>query len=189
MVDVLNAFLIRPYEPADHAAVRALVIDINRELAPTAMRAAFEDYIARSLRDEIDRIPEYYAARRGCFFVALAGDTLVGIFGLEGLETEAAELRRMYVHRDHRRGGIARRLLDHAEEICRQAGCHRLTLSTSELQPAALTLYRRSGYRLIREEFSTADTNKQVGGLRRFYFEKEFVSGSQRGNRSASSAT
>jgi len=173
MVDVANAFLIRPYEPADHAAVRAVVIDINRELAPAAMRAVFEDYIARSLRDEIDRIPEYYAARGGCFFVALTGDTLVGTFGLEGLNSEAGELRRMYVHRDHRRSGIARRMLDHAERIGRQAGCRRLTLSTSELQTAALAFYRRSGYRLVREEFSTADTNKQVGGLRRFHFEKE----------------
>jgi putative acetyltransferase len=173
MVDVGNALLIRPYEPADHAAVRALVVEVNRELAPAAMRAAFEDYIARSLRDEIDRIPEYYAARGGRFFVALAGDTLVGIFGLEGLNTAAAELRRMYVQPDHRRGGMARRMLDYAEQACRFAGCSRLTLSTSELQPAALALYRSSGYNLVREEFSTADTNKQVGGLRRFHFEKK----------------
>jgi putative acetyltransferase len=173
MVDVGNALLIRPYEPADHAAVRTLVIDVNRELAPAAMRATFEDYITRSLREEIDRIAGYYAARGGRFFVALAGDTLVGTFGLEGLNSEAAELRRMYVHRDHRRGGIGRRMLDHAEQTCRQSGCLRLTLSTSELQPAALAFYRRSGYRLVREEFSTADTNKQVGGLQRYYFEKE----------------
>jgi putative acetyltransferase len=173
MDDFAGSLRIRLYEPTDHTAVRALVIDVNRELAPAAMRSAFEDYIARSLGDEIDRIPEYYAARGGRFFVALAADTLVGIFGLEGLDTEAAELRRMYVRRDHRGRGIARRMLDRAEEACREAGCRRLTLSTSELQPAALALYRRSGYQLMREEFSTVDTNKQVGGLHRFYFEKE----------------
>src|SRR5579872_3077012 len=111
MVDVANPLLIRPYEPADHAAVRALVIEINRELAPPAMRSVFEDYIARSLRDEIDRIPEYYAERAGRVLVALSGDTLVGMFGLEGLNGEAAELRRMYVRRDHRGRGIARRML------------------------------------------------------------------------------
>ncbi len=54
----------------------------SRAGACPAMRSAFEDYIARSLRDEIDRIPEYYATRGGRFFVALAADTLVGIFGL-----------------------------------------------------------------------------------------------------------
>jgi putative acetyltransferase len=168
-----GGLVIRRYAPGDHAAVRTLVIDVNRELAPPAMREAFEDYIARSLRDEVDRIPAYYAEHGGAFFVALEAGALAGIFGIEGLDREAAELRRMYVRRDRRRGGIARAMLARAEEICRDAGCLRLTLSTSELQPAALALYRRSGYRLVREVTSTADTNKAVAGLRRYHFEKD----------------
>jgi putative acetyltransferase len=175
MHDAAQSLLIRAYEPGDHDAVRALVIAVNRELAPADRIGAFEDYIARSLREEIDRIPAYYAERGGRFFVALAGGTLVGMFGLEGLDTDRAELRRMYVRRDRRRSGIAGRMLDRAERTCREAGCRCLTLSTSELQQAALAFYRRSGYRLVREEFSTADTNKQVGGLRRFNFEKELA--------------
>ena len=48
----------------------------------------------------------------------------------------------------------------------------RLDLSTSELQDAALSLYRSVGYRLVREEVA-ATSNKTVGaGIRRFYFEK-----------------
>jgi len=175
MTDIAAGFVIRPYEPSDHAAVRAIVIDINRELAPATMREAFEDYIARSLREEIDRIPEYYAARGGGFFVALDASALIGTFGLEGLNTDAAELRRMYVRRDRRRSGIAGQMLRYAEALCREAGCRRLTLSTSELQQAALALYRKSGYRLLREEVSTAETNKAVAGLHRFYFEKELI--------------
>ena len=106
--------------------------------------------------------------------MALEGNALVGTFGLEGLNTDAAELRRMYVRRDRRRSGIARQMLCHAEALCRAAGCGRLTLSTSELQQAALALYRKNGYRLVREEVSRADSNKAVGGLQRFFFEKEF---------------
>ena len=165
--------LIRPYEPGDYAAVRALVIAINRELAPDAMRVAFEDYISRSLAEEIDRIPDYYTARGGGFWVASEGDAVVGTFGLEAVNSDAAELRRMYVAADRRRRGIARQMLDFAEQICRDAGCQRLTLSTSELQPEALAFYRGRGYRLIREEISTAETNKAVAGLRRFYFETD----------------
>jgi GNAT superfamily N-acetyltransferase len=166
--------LVRPYRPADYAAVRDLVVDVNRELAPAAMRTAFEDYITRSLSEEIDRIPEYYGARGGGFWIAtVVDDVVVGTFGLERMDTNAAELRRMYVARDRRRSGIARLMLCRAETLCREAGCGWLTLSTSELQGAALELYRRSGYRLVREELSTAETNKAVAGLRRFYFEKE----------------
>jgi putative acetyltransferase len=173
MPDGAAGLVIRPYASGDHAAVRALVIAINRELAPAAMRAAFEDYIARSLSEEIDRIPEYYGERRGGFFVALDGDALVGCFGLEGLNVDAAELRRMYVRRDRRRIGIAEAMLRRAEELCRESGCRRLTLSTSELQQGALALYRKGGYRLVREEVSTAETNKAIAGLHRFHFEKE----------------
>ena len=65
-------------------------------------------------------------------------------------------------------------MLSYAEALCRESGCRRLTLSTSELQQAAIALYRKTGYRLVREEVSTAETNKAVAGLHRFHFEKEF---------------
>jgi putative acetyltransferase len=79
----------------------------------------------------------------------------------------------MYVTPAARRKGVARTMLTHAEHVCRETGCDKLVLSTSELQPAALALYRASGFELVREEVAQARTNKTVGsGLRRFHFEK-----------------
>jgi putative acetyltransferase len=164
---------IRRYAGVDHAAVRDLFVRVNRELASPDMRAAFEDYIVRALQDEIDRLSDYYAGKQGAFFVAMDGATLVGMFGLEGLGTPSAELRRMYVEQAHRGSGLARAMLAHAEQACRDSGTPLLTLSTSELQQAALAFYRKSGYALVREETAAAQTNKTVGGnIRRFYFEK-----------------
>ena len=63
-----------------------------------------------------------------------------------------------------------------AEAECRAAGYRALMLSTSEIQEAAIGLYRASGYRLVREEVATAESNKTVGsGVRRFHFIKEFA--------------
>ena len=164
---------IRRYAEADHAAVRALFFRINRDLAPPAMRQAVEDYIARSLAEEIDRLGAYYDEHRGAFFVVYDGPALAGMFGLEGLGTASAELRRMYVDRVYRGTGLAQTMLAHAEQVARDAGTPVLELSTSELQGAALAFYRKSGYRLMREETAPAQTNKTVGGnIRRFYFEK-----------------
>jgi putative acetyltransferase len=169
-------FAIRRYAESDHAAVRALFIAVNRELAPRDLRAAFEGYITRSLEEEIDRLSDYYAGKQGAFFIALESETLAGMFGLEGLGTHAAELRRMYVDPAYRRHGLARMMLQRAEEICREAGTFVLTLSTSELQQAALAFYRNAGYRLVREETATAQSNKTVGGdIRRYYFEKDLA--------------
>ena len=54
---------------------------------------------------------------------------------------------------------------------CRRQKIFRLEPSTSELQEAALSFYRNSGYRLIREDLTQIGSNKTVGtGLRRFYF-------------------
>jgi putative acetyltransferase len=170
-------FDFRRHRDSDHAAVRDLFIRINRELARPDLRDAFESYMAVSLRDEIDRLADYYAERQGAFFVVRDGDTLAGVFGLEQLGAASAELRRMYVDAAYRRQGLARMMLEFAEQTCRDAGTRVLTLSTSELQQAALALYRKFGYRLLREETGAAQSNKTVGSIRRYHFEKELARG------------
>ena len=169
---------IRPYEAQDQAAVRDLFIRVNRELAPAHLKEPFEAYIALSLREEIDRIPAYYAASRGAsFWVAADKNGLVGNFGLEPVDA-GLELRRMYVDPRARRQGLGRLMLAHAEFVAREQGHARIVLSTSELQSAAIRLYRVAGYHLIREEVATTATNRTVGsGLRRYYFEKPIVGG------------
>jgi putative acetyltransferase len=79
----------------------------------------------------------------------------------------------MYVDPSVRRGGIASMMLQFAEEESRRRGKGKMTLSTSELQQAAIGLYKKEGYHLIREIVATTGTNKTIGrGIRRFYFEK-----------------
>jgi putative acetyltransferase len=137
------------------------------------MRDTFEAYITRSLAEEIDRIVAYYAERDGGFWVALRDNKIAGMFGLERVARDTLELRRMYVDPSMRRSGIARQMLRYAETECRRRAIHRLELSTSELQSAALALYQGEGYVLLREAIAEASSNKTVGaGIRRFYFEK-----------------
>ena len=102
--------LIRHYEDRDAVRVRTLFIDVNGALAAPSLSSAFEHYIALALREEIGRIGEYYAGPRRGFWVAdNAAGALVGMFGLEPAdETNAVELRRMYVAPQARRQGIAR---------------------------------------------------------------------------------
>ncbi len=164
---------IRAFAQEDTKQVRALFIAANRQLAPPHLRDAFEAYIAQSLVEEIDRIADYYAERDGSFWVAIIGDRLLGMFGLERIADGVMELRRMYVDAAARRRGIARKMLQFAEDECRRRRMFRLDLSTSELQGAALSLYRGAGYRLVREAAAVATSNKTVGaGINRSYFEK-----------------
>jgi GNAT superfamily N-acetyltransferase len=166
---------IRPFAENDASQVRELFITVNRLLSPPDLHDAFEAYIERALAEEIDRITAYYGERDGGFWVAIRDDNkLVGTFGLERASHDAMELRRMYVDPDARRRGIARQMLRFAEDECRKRKIVRLERSTSELQSAALALYRNAGYQLNRENFSEIASNKTVGfGLRRFYFGKD----------------
>ena len=164
---------IRQFIEADAAQVRELFIEVNRLLAPANLKDAFESYIDLSLREEIDRISDYYQERSGSFWVALIDAKVVGMFGLEQSGPGAMELRRMYVDPIQRRNGIGAKLLKFAEDNCRANDLHRLDLSTSETQPGALSLYRNSGYDLVREEIAEAANNKTIGrGIRRYYFKK-----------------
>lgn len=168
---------IRPFSPADALRVRELFVTVNRLLAPPDLREAFEGYIFRSLEEEIDRIDDYYNAREGGFWIATAKGCSVGMFGLEPAPAGAMELRRMYVDPTQRRRGIARQMLQFAEDECRRRGASRLQLSTSELQGDALALYRHAGYTLVREEIAVTSSNKTLGGgLRRYHFEKQLQS-------------
>ena len=167
---------IRPFEDGDAALVEDLFVRVNRELAPPDMREAFEAYIARSLAEEMGRIAEYYQEHGGGFWVARQNDRIAGMFGLERCASDAMELRRMYVDRLARRTGLGRAMLRYAEAECRRRDVRRVELSTSELQPAALALYKSEGYRLMREASADRSSNKTVGGgILRYYFEKDLA--------------
>jgi putative acetyltransferase len=162
---------IRRYCDSDADAVEDLFTTVNRLLAPADLKDSFENYVTSSITEEIGRIPDYYHEHKGSFWVATSADQMAGMYGLEAAGEREMELRRMYVGPEFRRQGIARQMLEHAEDHCRSNGINILHLSTSELQPAALSLYKAAGYRLLREEVAETVTNKTIGGgIRRYYF-------------------
>ncbi|MEV7284279.1 GNAT family N-acetyltransferase [Streptomyces sp. NPDC093252] len=64
----------------------------------------------------------------------------------EGNEDGDAELKRMFVVRDLRGRGLARRILTALEDDARAAGRVRMVLETGTEQPEAVALYASSGY-------------------------------------------
>ncbi|MEU3251274.1 GNAT family N-acetyltransferase [Streptomyces sp. NPDC006997] len=64
----------------------------------------------------------------------------------EGNEDGDAELKRMFVIREVRGLGLARRILTALEDDARTAGRTRMVLETGTQQPEAIALYTSSGY-------------------------------------------
>lgn len=59
------------------------------------------------------------------------------------------ELKRMFVHPDHRGTGVSTALLAASENAARDQGLSRLILQTGDRQPDAVRLYEKSGYARI----------------------------------------
>ncbi|MER5463078.1 GNAT family N-acetyltransferase [Streptomyces sp. NPDC002668] len=71
----------------------------------------------------------------------------------EGYSDGDAELKRMYVIREARGLGLARRILAALEDDARAAGRTRMVLETGTKQPEAIALYTSSGYTLCTTKF------------------------------------
>jgi GNAT superfamily N-acetyltransferase len=164
--------MIRPYIDTDRDSVIALFRQFMDELTPPERRADFAAYVERAIEEELGRIGEYYLGRSGQGFWVADSGGVIGMVGIERESGEAAELRRMAVETSHRRRGIARALLAHAEAFCREQGYRKIVLNTSERQAAARRLYESSGYRYLAAAAPAETTHKRVGGLKRYYYEK-----------------
>jgi GNAT superfamily N-acetyltransferase len=94
-----------------------------------------------------------FAPPAGAFFIGYSGGTPVAMGGWRwhlaplGIPADRpAEIKRMYVVESLRGRGLARRLLGHLEDSARAAGADAIVLETGRRQPAAVALYRSSGY-------------------------------------------
>jgi putative acetyltransferase len=86
---------------------------------------------------------------RGVYVIAYAGQVPLGSGSLRPLDQDTAEVQRLYVHRDHRRQGVARAVLAHLEGEARRQGYSALRLETGNKQTSAMALYEAYGFRRI----------------------------------------
>jgi GNAT superfamily N-acetyltransferase len=131
------------FAPADRddPEVRALYADFIRE-ADGPLGIDLEPDIAAGPPDEL-------AGPNGVLLLARVEGEPAAIGGVRFLDTEAAEVKSMYVAPGHRGRGLARDLLSELERIAHERGCRRVQLDTSDYLTSAIGLYRGAGYREV----------------------------------------
>ena len=123
--------VIRCYQPSNYDQVAALWSRINRELAPAGMEKLFEQYIATTISSELVRLSEVFSeAKKNAFWVVDRHGGIAGCFGIQSHSETDTELRRMYLGREFRGAGVAKRMLECAEELARSLGFHKMLVST-----------------------------------------------------------
>jgi len=81
--------------------------------------------------------------------VAYVDDHSVGCGAFRPYDAQSVEIKRMFVHQDHRGRGVATMILDALEGWAREAGFDASILETGFNQPEAIALYTKAGYSVI----------------------------------------
>jgi len=98
-------------------------------------------------RQDLGDIEKSYVAPGGAFCVLEDQDgAIIGVYGLYSVTGDTCELRKMYLHRDHRGIGFGRLLLDDALASAKKLGFKRVTLETASVLKEAIALYERYGF-------------------------------------------
>lgn len=77
------------------------------------------------------------------------GEQTVGCGAIKKFNSEAMEIKRMYVQNDFRSRGIAQLILEALEAWSLELGIEKCILETGKRQPEAISLYRKAGYTII----------------------------------------
>jgi len=97
---------------------------------------------------EMRRYPaEEFAAPHGALLILQEEGQTVAGGAFRRYDEQTAELKRIWTHAEHRRRGLARRVLAELEAEAERRGYRRLSLTTGPRQPEAKNLYLATGYR------------------------------------------
>jgi putative acetyltransferase len=118
--------------------------------AAALLQALDEDLLARYPRHNIHGVElRQLDGGRGLFVVARLNGLAIGCGAIRLLEEGIGEIKRMFVHPDARRLGVARKVLATLEETAKKLGYTTLRLETGTRQPEAIALYEKHGYHRI----------------------------------------
>jgi GNAT superfamily N-acetyltransferase len=140
-----DGYLIRTFEPDDAAAAWDLHVEGLIDNSTDVHQDPAWDADVRA-------IPEHYLISGSHFWVVADADRLVATSAVRRIDETTAEIKRMRVTRTHRRRGIARLLVEIAEDFCRRNGYQRIILDTTDRQQAAQRLYESLNYTRTHEE-------------------------------------
>jgi ribosomal protein S18 acetylase RimI-like enzyme len=121
---------IRPFQPDDQAAV----IDLWRRCG-----------LVRPQNDPAKDVLRKLEVRPDLFLVAIDDGRIVGSV-MAGYEGHRGWINYLAVSPEHRRAGIGRELMAHAEMLLRQAGCPKINLQVRSDNAEVIGFYRAIGY-------------------------------------------
>jgi len=96
---------------------------------------------------DLDHLIEgYFECKDSCFWVAECDDFIVGMIGVQRIDEDAAEMRRLRVRDEFRRNGIGSRLMEHAISFCREREFLKVVLDVRIERVSAISMFDTFGF-------------------------------------------
>lgn len=111
-----------------------------------------DDYLNDIVGGEKNRqkyIPHNTTGDIGDALVAYAAGEAVGCAAFRMIDEWTAEVKRMFVLKEHRGRGVAREIMQTLETAAKEEGFSRLVLESGEPLKESLSLYLKLGYAII----------------------------------------
>jgi GNAT superfamily N-acetyltransferase len=138
---------------------RFVYVSVHDPLAQPLLDELAYEYSSRyaglidkdEIAKEMQRYPaEAFAPPQGAFVLLLRdGQAIAGGAFMPHADPGTTEFKRIWASRNHRRQGLARRVLAELEAQALRQGYTRVYLGTGPRQPEAVGLYQTSGYTLL----------------------------------------
>ncbi|SHI33285.1 GNAT family N-acetyltransferase [Flavobacterium terrae] len=113
------------------------------------LSALFDEYLVDIDGDEREFFAFYNNVVLENVLVIYENEQAVGCGGFKKYDDTTAEIKRMFVHPNHRNKGIARIILTELENWATEKGFTSYILETSPKLTSAVSLYQKTGYHLI----------------------------------------
>jgi GNAT superfamily N-acetyltransferase len=96
---------------------------------------------------EINRYPiEAFSPPHGAFVLLMRDDEMIAGGAFKAFDAGIVEFKRIWASPEHRRQGLARRIVTELEDEARRRGVEAVYLTTGPRQPEAVRLYLATGY-------------------------------------------
>src|SRR6218665_890921 len=114
---------------------------------------------------ELETLAQMYGRANGGIILCKESDGYLGCVAIRRINDTDAEMKRMWVQRDHQGRGIGNLLLQKAIELSKKCGYKKIRLDTLSNMTPAINLYRKNGFVEIDAYYHNPDK-------RAVYFEK-----------------
>ena len=109
----------------------------------------FDEYLVDIDGEEKDFFSFYNNVPLETVLLVYENEAVVGCGGFKKFDDNTAEIKRMFVHPDHRGKGIASLIINELENWAKESNYTNFVLETSPKLTNAIALYKKTGYKII----------------------------------------